>query len=165
MTDSFLIHGDLIIGWGAHIFFSPLAKITPEEENTQTCRDQNLSGDADDEENHGRHRIIFSRRLEIRDARPPISEFNGERFEFSSIFFRLNDELTDMGLRRSMAAPLDHRLDIFFFSLENCGDRPVGQITNPPSNVIFLSFPLGVVAKVYTLDNPLNDQLGARFSH
>lgn len=85
--------------------------------------------------------------------------------EFSSIFLRLNDELTDMGPRRSMAAPLDHRLDIFFFSLENCGHRSVGKIPNPPGNVIFSSFPLGVVAEVYALDNPLNDQLGARFSH
>jgi len=64
MTDSSLIHADLVIWWRAHIFFSPLAKIAPEEVKAQTRRNEDLNGDTDNEENNRRHKIIFRRRLE-----------------------------------------------------------------------------------------------------
>ncbi len=94
-----------------------------------------------------------------------MSEFNGEGLEFSPVFLRLSDKLRDMGSRRSMAAPLDHSLDVFFFPLENCGHRSVCKIPNPPVHAIFSSFLLGVIPEIHTLDNPFNDQLESRFSH
>jgi len=94
-----------------------------------------------------------------------MSEFNGEGLEFSSVLLRLSDKLSDMGSRRSMAAPLDHSLDVFFFPLENYSHRSVCKIPNPPVHAIFSSFLLGVIPEVHPLDNPFHDQLDSRFSH
>jgi len=66
-----------------------------------------------------------------------LSEFNREGLEFSPVFLGLSNKLRDMGPRRSITAPLDRGLDVFFFSLENCSHRPVCQIPNPAVDAIF----------------------------
>jgi hypothetical protein len=85
--------------------------------------------------------------------------------EFSPVFLGLSDELRDMGSRGSMAAPLDHSLEVFFFSLENYTHRSVCKIPNPAVHTIFSSFPLGVIPEIYPLNNPFNNQFDSRFSH
>jgi hypothetical protein len=64
-----------------------------------------------------------------------------------------------------MTAPLDHRLDVLFLSLKQCGHRSIGKIANPPGKAVFASFPLGIIPEVHTLNNPLDDQPGTRLSH
>ena len=102
---------------------------------------------------------------EVADDLLPMSEGNGERLKFPLVLLGLNDDPRNTGARRSLTAPLDHRLDVSFFSLEQCGHRSIGKIANPPGNSVFSSFPLGIIAEAHTLNNPFDDQLGTRLSH
>jgi hypothetical protein len=101
----------------------------------------------------------------VADGLLMMSEGNGKGLKFSQVLLGLSDELSNPGARRSMAAPLNHRLDVLFFSLEECGHRSIGKIANPPGNSVFTSFPLGIIPEAHTLNNPFDDQLGARLSH
>jgi hypothetical protein len=139
--------------------------MAPEKKNTQADRDQDLGGDADDEEDQGGHKEFLVAGLKENHVRPAKLEFHEEGLKFSSVFFRLNNQLGDLGGRRPVVAPLNHSFDLFFFPLENGTHGSVGKIAHPAGQVSFLSFALGIIAEVHALNNSFNDQLGSRFGH
>ena len=71
--------------------------MAPEKKNTQADRDQDLGGDTDDEEDQGGHKDILAAGLKGNHVRPAKSEFHEEGLKLSSVFFRLNNQLGNVG--------------------------------------------------------------------
>jgi len=71
--------------------------MAPDKKNAQADRDQDLGGDTDDEEDRGGHKDFLVMGLKGDNVRLARSEFHEEGLKLSSVFFRLNNQLGDLG--------------------------------------------------------------------
>ena len=93
------------------------------------------------------------------------SKPDGKRLNFPPVLFRLNDQLRNLGGRRTLAAPKDQGLHVLFFALKNRRHRPIWKIADPSRDVGSQSFPPGIIAEIHPLDNPFDEQFGSHFGH